>query len=247
MKDRSGADLKDRDSQTTGGGLANIPLDNNVKISPNYVGGTDAFPNDNYVPGQQDDDDFEKVIVKSIDIALRKYISKINGEALNNSRAPIEDTSKLNTTVSGKYQTTAIYNHPKNAVEVELEDIVTYRIRLYNEGEVPGYVTQVTDHLPGYLDDDTFSSAGWVLAGVSGTNRRAAVTTSECRVVDASNNLKSSGAVGKKLSEVLIPAAENVNGKYTLSYVEIEVSCKVSKNAPARCCINKYCRSYRNG
>ena len=53
------------------------------------------------------------------------------------TRAPVVDTSKLNTIgEDGKLITTAIYNHTKEPVEVTKNDIVVYMLRVYNEGDI---------------------------------------------------------------------------------------------------------------
>ena len=76
-----------------------------------------------YVPGQQDDDDFEKVVIKPFDLALRKFITKINGVELTgkDSRIPRVDLTPL---ISGT-GTTAIYEHTKNPIIVNTGDKVT--------------------------------------------------------------------------------------------------------------------------
>ena len=64
--------LEDRDSQTVGNGL--FPND---KKNNQYIGnGTEG----NYTKGQQDDDDFEPIVIpaKYFDLALRKFITHIN-------------------------------------------------------------------------------------------------------------------------------------------------------------------------
>ena len=51
--------------------------------------------------------------------------------------------------------------HPKDAVTVRKGDIVTYKIRVYNEGDRNGYATEVTDYLPeglGFLPNYTNNS-----------------------------------------------------------------------------------------
>ena len=85
-------------------------------------------------------------IQKKFDLALRKFITKVN-ETLY-SREPVVDTSKLRTTVDGKTITTAIYNHSKEPVIVERGDLVTYKIRIYNEGTLDGFVNEITDNIP---------------------------------------------------------------------------------------------------
>lgn len=90
-----------------------------------------------------------------LDLALRKFITKINGEYIT-SRVPKIDTSKLNTIdqATGKTITTAKYTHSKEPVIVKQGDIVTFTLRIYNEGEVDGYATKIADYIPeglGYL------------------------------------------------------------------------------------------------
>ena len=106
----------------------------------------------NYIEGNQDDDDFEKVVIRgrNFDLALRKYIAKINGENTENSREPQIDTSKLNKVdnSTGIKTTTATYIHSKEPVVIKKGDIITYKIRVYNEGQRDGYATKVTDYLP---------------------------------------------------------------------------------------------------
>lgn len=81
---------------------------------------------------------------KEFDLSLRKFITEVNGKELAESRAPQVDVSKL---ISGE-STTATYNHPKNTVDVNTSDIVTYTIRVYNEGEMNGYASKVMDDVP---------------------------------------------------------------------------------------------------
>ena len=106
----------------------------------------DLTRNDNYYEGQQDDDDFEKLIIlgKKFDLSLRKYITSVNGEDVEESREPGLDMTQF----EAGNATTAIYKHPKSQITVKQGDIVTYKIRVYNEGERDGYVTKITDYLP---------------------------------------------------------------------------------------------------
>ena len=48
------------------------------------------------MPGQQDDDDFEKVIIKPFDLALRKFITKVNNTEVN-TRIPQVNTIQKTT------------------------------------------------------------------------------------------------------------------------------------------------------
>lgn len=135
------------------------------KENKNYLGDTEYF-----YKGQEDDDDFEKLVIKGVpfDLALRKFITKVNGIEIN-SREPEIDTSKLNTIDenSGKKITTATYTHSKEPVVVKQGDIITYKIRVYNEGDLDGYAKEIVDYLPeglGYLMNyQNNTDNGWIV------------------------------------------------------------------------------------
>lgn len=109
---------------------------------------------------QQDDDDFEQLVIKPIevrpefDLALRKFITKVNGTeleslGLENREPQVDVTPLINNRKT--LNTTAIYTHTKTPVTVRKGDIVTYIIRIYNEGDTAGYAIKVEDILPAGL------------------------------------------------------------------------------------------------
>ena len=85
---------------------------------------------------------------REFDLSLRKFITEINGQKLTESREPQVDLSKL---ASGESKT-ATYTHSKTPVDVNTTDIVTYTIRVYNEGEIDGYASKVMDDIPEGLE-----------------------------------------------------------------------------------------------
>ncbi len=109
---------------------------------------------EDYNDHQQDDDDYEKLVVEKpaeeiFDLALRKYITEINGST-NISEGPrnpsITNTNVLNGSDASNH--TATYNHRKDPVKVKEGDIITYNITVYNEGKTAGRATKITDQLP---------------------------------------------------------------------------------------------------
>ena len=108
---------------------------------------------------------------KEFDLSLRKFITEINGEKLAEARDPQVDVSML---ANGKAKT-ATYNHSKTPVDVNTTDVVTYTIRVYNEGEIDGYASKVMDDIPEGLEfvpaeydqdgkaKNTNAQFGWVL------------------------------------------------------------------------------------
>ena len=123
-----------------------------------------------YTPGEQDDDDFEQLQLKYFDLALRKFITKVDGEAPEASREPVPDVSTLIDGAydrNGKKEHTATYNHPKDPLWVKNGSKVEYTIRVYNEGSEDGYAYEVSDDIPNGLvfeaDDATNKAYGWVM------------------------------------------------------------------------------------
>ena len=199
--DGNGNTVTDRDSQ-----------ENNVNI-PSYLPGyKDDEIGKDYVPGQQDDDDFEKLKIKEFDLALRKFITKVNNTEIK-SRIPQVDTTPLKNGTG----TTAIYNHSKEPVKVSLGAVVEYTIRVYNEGQVDGYVEEIKDHLPDQLefikDNETNKKYGWT------------VDSTDSKVIKTSYLSKANEKVA---GENKIPAFDGT----TLSYKEVKVACKVVSTDP---------------
>ena len=148
----------------------------------NYNGyDNDDVSGSGYYKGQEDDDDFEKITVKgNMDIALRKNITHVNGKQVNPNRIGTIDVSPLMPQTDGIDDTpfrsidtslgaTANYSADKKTppVNVKAGDLVTYKIRLLNEGQVDMYATEVKDFLPDGLAflpeyNDNVSN-GWVV------------------------------------------------------------------------------------
>ena len=138
------------------------------KIDENYWGGekTDLDENEpaNY-PGQEDDDDFEKVFVQNeVDLALKKSIYEI--EKTDGTHKSSNRNINVNTYDSlEKGEKTAFYYLPKNDLTVEEEDIVTYQIVIANEGNVDATASEIIDYLPEGLeflkDDPENKEYGW--------------------------------------------------------------------------------------
>lgn len=176
-------------------------------------------------PNHEDDEDHDYVVLQSFDLALRKFIIAVSKdetiedeEYLKNAngsytRAPVVDTSKLNTVgEEEKLITTAIYNHTKEPVLVQKGDTVIYMLRVYNEGEIDGYASEIKDHLPDtleFVDGEFNDQYGWVAS----EDGRTLTTT----------YLKDS-----KIAKV----EKNEDGTYVLTYKEVPVMCKVKDTAP---------------
>ncbi len=94
---------------------------------------------------------------KEFDLALRKFITGLNGKEVT-TRIPVFKVDE-----QGNY----IYEHTKEPVLVANSNIVTYTLRVYNEGEVAGYAKEIKDDVPEGLeflpDDETNKEYRWIM------------------------------------------------------------------------------------
>ena len=173
-KDSDGNDVVDRDSETDN---VEVPTDKDL---PNYK--DDEIDKD-YVPGQEDDDDFEKVKVVYFDLALRKFITAVDDTEITN-RIP-----QLSIGEDGNID----YNHTKDPVEVENGNIVTYTLRIYNEGMMAGYASRVKDDVPDGLeflpDNEINQEYRWVLSE-DGTSIETDYLSKEQEQTEGANLIK---------------------------------------------------------
>ena len=147
--DKYKKDVVDRDSETDN---VKLPSDKELPSYKENEKGT-------YVPGQQDDDDFEKILVKDFDLALRKWVTE---------SILIENGTETVTTTGHD-----AWDDPEEVVKVELNrkklDSVKvkfrYSIRVYNQGDIEGYAKEITDYIPEGLKFDPEDNKGWTDEG----------------------------------------------------------------------------------
>ena len=251
---------KDRDSEPHT--YPNVNKDN----MSDYIGNgnkTDLSDSEYYYKGQQDDDDFEKLILmpETFDLKLIKRIVEVNNQKVP-ERIESIDASKLNTIgTDGKLVTTAEYNLNKTTVGVKKGDIVTYTFRIYNEGTIDGYAQKITEDIPEGLEFVWTEKSGQELKDDT------TLTAAEKEAVEYNQkylwgNFKYD-AEGKKIVEIttdylskeqekvagenLIHAFGNNDGTKTdkdLSYKEVSVKLKVvAENISGNIIINEACIS----
>ena len=75
-------------------------------------------------------------------LTLRTYIEKINNKEVGIDRKPVISNE------NGEF----VYKHTKVPVVAEPEDIITYKIRIYNEGIQANKVTKIKSYIPNGLD-----------------------------------------------------------------------------------------------
>ncbi len=181
---------------------------------------------DNYGDtSKQDDDDFEDLVLqgKMFDLALRKFIVKVDDKELKKdgkyTREPVVDVSPLK---QGK--DTAIYEHSKAPVSVSVGSIVTYTLRVYNEGQIDGYADEITDHLPEwleYVNNEFNASYGW---SVSGDGRTVTTDITSPKTKNSANRDIIYADRTTEKDKVLL---KHFDGGTTLDYIDVQIQCKV--------------------
>lgn len=188
---------------------------NNVKLPtdqdlPKYKD-TEIQSGQQYIPGQEDDDDFEKVYVQIFDLSLRKMITQIGDQEVT-TRIPKVTYSE------GKFN----YEQDKTPLEVVVGNTVIYTIRVYNEGEIDGYASLISDDIPQYLTFITDSALNkeykWLMYDKDGN-----ITNDATKAVKVKSDYLSK-ANEQESGSNLIKAYDGT----TLSYKDLKIAFKVS-------------------
>ncbi len=229
--------LPDRDNKKN----VVLPSDSDL---PNYKGhenNKDLDPTNpgNYFEGQEDDDDFEKVILRKFDLALKKFIASVNDNELKTDgvydRAPTIDTTKYGTVVEGKEITNFEYtfkqNPAKDPVRVEHNDIVTYVIRVYNEGTQNGYAAEVKDDIPEGLEflpeNATNQTYKWVMLDENGNVTTDVKQAKSIRTDYLSKENGKENTDNKSNSNLLLAYDAETMGQNP-DYLDVKVAFKVT-------------------
>lgn len=168
----------------------------------------------NYI-GQEDDDDFEKILVGEVDLVLKKIITNINDTSVDTLAPTFHrlDNITIDTVEMNKNAnvTTAKYYLNKTPIHVKVNDTVTYEIRIYNEGSIDATASEITDYIP----------KGLQLVSVSYNNN--VLTQGIEYTVDTNNVLKITAMKNNLIDKYF----ENEYNFTEPSYDKVIVTCKV--------------------
>lgn len=193
--------------------------DNNLLDRDSNVSNITEEQKKNYNPGTseegkgyEDDDDFENIVIqgKYFDLALRKFITNVDNKTYK--REPNIDLKPL---LEG--QDTASYFHSKGPISIEAGNVVTYTIRIYNEGQIDGYADEIVEHLPEeleFINDEFNAQYGWIIDTTDETQR----------------TIKTNALSKQNDEDNIIKAFDTTEQK--LSYRELKIRCKISATAP---------------
>ena len=171
--------------------------------------------------GQEDDDDFEKIKVNYLDLALTKSIAWKYDENNELKELTANEKTKNSLNIEGKESVIneeandLTYKMNKVAAEVFIGDKVISSIKVYNEGKVEGVVKEITDYLPTgleFLREETKE-----LNGNEDYNFTYDVTNNNVTITVKDAN-------GKTLNPF-------VDSNQEPDYIEVKLVCKVTDEA----------------
>ena len=183
----------------------------NVKVEGTGKNGTvkSRVPSNTTIEIYIPNDEEEK---PKFDLALRKFISKVDGVAPTVSREPvIDEQSKTLLDSTG----TAAYHHTKDSLKVKVGSQIEYTLRVYNEGEVDGYAKEITDYLP---QDLKFVK----IADESAKEYTTTSTSEDNKIVLKYNG--NTAIKAKSIDRILNNEKDNL-------YQEVKVICEVKEGA----------------
>ena len=195
--DKYGAEVEDRDSTPKNVDIDKYPTNTNV----------------------EDDDDFENLVIKDFDLALRKFITEVDGQAVNN-RYPTPVIDEATGTIK--------YNHPKDVVRVKNGSVVVYTIRVYNEGAADGYAKVVKDTLPTGLDflpnNEVNKKYGWTVSEDGRTVQTTYLSkeSSESNLIKAFNTATMIGPDYKDVKIACVVNLPNNSNEILINTAEIQ-------------------------
>ena len=161
-KSSNQSNIVDRDDRKN----ASIPSDDKLsEYRGNQANKTALDDRDYYYQGQEDDDDFEKVILQKFDLALKQFLTKVNNTDIKDRIPTVDSTNYGQLNQNGQEITTMTYKTVKDPIRVENQDTVKFTIRIYNEGTQDGYATlirnEISESLEYLPESETNKKYGW--------------------------------------------------------------------------------------
>ena len=174
-----------------------------------------------YAEWQEDDDDFEKLVIEEFDLATVKYVKSVNGNVQENRKPELTlDQERSNEYAEGIFNGFK-YKKDNELPKVKQNDTLVYGIEVYNEGSVGAYATEVRDTIPNGLifvkDSEINKKYGWRMLDLNG-NETTDVTKAAYVVTDYLSKEKETEENGN-----LIKAMDIADGNITIDNKALEV------------------------
>ena len=235
---------QDRDSEPQT--KPNVNKNNMQNYKGNETNKDDLADQNYFYQGEQDDDDFEKLVImpeeKIFDLALFKHIAAISKNQTIEDGEYVTDTGKKDgtylrapvvTNIDKETGKITYKQNDKEALIVEQGDYVLYTIRVYNEGEVNGYASKIKDTLPiglEFVTENEEYNGIWNLEGLDSDGRQVVTTTWFAKGQGAELNAKE-GDANYKANLLKALNKEGEISDENPDYLDAQVLCRVTERA----------------
>ena len=235
---------QDRDSEPQT--KPNVNKNNMQNYKGNEINKDDLADQNYFYQGEQDDDDFEKLVImpeeKIFDLALFKHIAAISKNQTIEDGEYVTDTGKKDgtylrapvvTNIDKETGKITYKQNDKEALIVEQGDYVLYTIRVYNEGEVNGYASKIKDTLPiglEFVTENEEYNGIWNLEGLDSDGRQVVTTTWFAKGQGAELNAKE-GDANYKANLLKALNKEGEISDENPDYLDAQVLCRVTERA----------------
>ena len=235
---------QDRDSEPQT--KLNVNKNNMQNYKGNETNKDDLADQNYFYQGEQDDDDFEKLVImpeeKIFDLALFKHIAAISKNQTIEDGEYVTDTGKKDgtylrapvvTNIDKETGKITYKQNDKEALIVEQGDYVLYTIRVYNEGEVNGYASKIKDTLPiglEFVTENEEYNGIWNLEGLDSDGRQVVTTTWFAKGQGAELNAKE-GDANYKANLLKALNKEGEISDENPDYLDAQVLCRVTERA----------------
>ena len=114
----------------------------------------DSTP-DNVNEKNEDDDDYDVVVVREFDLSLLKYVSQVI--VTEDGKTKTTDTKNTGNNETDIIPKVEIHKKKINSTTVKF----VYTIKVTNEGDIEGYAKEITDYVPEGLSFSTEDNKNW--------------------------------------------------------------------------------------
>ena len=201
----------------------------NVKVpeGKELAGYKDDELDNKYIPGDEDDDDFEKLIIEEFDLTTVKYLKKLNNEEQKDYYPQIQlDKSRIEEYKQGIFNGFKYKNEEISVPKVKQNDSLIFGIRAYNEGSVISYAEEIIDKIPDgmifVIDSEINKKYEWKLL-----DENKQETTDVNKAVYVVTNYLSKE---KNIKDNAIKALTIQDSQLNIDYKEVEVEFKIVNN-----------------
>ena len=144
-----------------------LQMDTTVSRASIWTSDDDANQPVTLITRENISDEIGADVVIKADLALKKYITKVDNTKITRSTDTVNNVPVVSTIPLAAGGSDAKYMGAKDPVAVQAGSVITYEFRVYNEGQVDAAADAIVDYLPAGLslkeNSEVNEENGWVV------------------------------------------------------------------------------------